>query len=81
VSKVPGQVGSAVGGAVKDAVPGLSGLVQASEKLRKWVATPANVGRLVVGVIGLVVIVAGFTVLAKPAIDYTAKTIGEVKPI
>jgi hypothetical protein len=49
--------------------------------VRAWITTPANVSRLAIAVGGIVVVVAGIIILMKPAVDWTAKTVSEVKPV
>jgi Lysozyme like domain len=75
----PPGTGVNPGKALENAIPGLEGLSDALEKARKWVATPANIGRLAVGILGAVIIVAGLAVLARPAVESTIKTVSPVK--
>lgn len=71
-----GAVGEAVG-----AVPGLSGAIQATEQARAWITTPANIGRLAVGVIGVFVVIAGFVLLVAPVAEKAVNTAAKVKPL
>jgi hypothetical protein len=53
---------------------GLEGMGEAVERLRKWVTTPANLGRMATAVVGVVIIIVGLAVLARPIIEPVAKT-------
>jgi Lysozyme like domain len=75
----PPGTGIDPGKALENAVPGLEGLSGALEKARTWITTPANIGRLAIGVLGAVIIVAGLAVLARPAVESTVKTVSPVK--
>lgn len=66
--------GKAVSEAKKDVTESLSGPLKALERLREWVTTPANLGRLATGVVGAAVIVIGLAVLARPVLEPAAKT-------
>jgi Lysozyme like domain len=70
-----GEATGAVTGAVSSAVPGLSDALGAAERLRVWVTTPANLGRLATGVIGAAIIVIGLAVLARPIVEPAAKAV------
>jgi hypothetical protein len=64
--------------AAKGAIPGLEGASDALEKLRAWLTTPANLGRLAAGVLGAAIIVVGAVVLILPTVK---ETIREVRPV
>jgi Lysozyme like domain len=73
----------AVSGAVPDvagAIPGLSGALEATEKARSWITTPANLGRLAMAVLAGGAILVGVATLLRPAAEQTVKTIAQVKP-
>jgi hypothetical protein len=68
----------AIAGAVPD-VPGLSDALAIANRARAWIATPANIGRFAVGMIGAVIIVVGFAILAWPIAEPVVKALGAVK--
>lgn len=78
-----GKAAGAVGGAAQSAgsaIAGASDVLGTAERVRAWITTPANIGRLAIGVGGLVVLIVGFAVLAKPAVETAVKTVAAVKP-
>jgi Lysozyme like domain len=77
---VGGAIGEAAG-AVTGAVPGVSEALGAVEKARAWITTPANLGRLATALIAGVIIVVGVATLLRPAIEKTAQTVSNVKPL
>jgi len=73
-----GQVGAAAGQAVSAAtnvIPGFGEIADAANRLTQWITTPKNIGRIAVGLIGVVVVVGGVLILARPAIEETAKVV------
>ena len=77
---VGGAIGEAGKAAVDVGVPGLSGAVETAEKARAWITTPANLGRLAMGVLAGAVIVVGVATLLRPAAEEAVKTVAAVKP-
>lgn len=69
--------GSAVNQATGGATAGIGDVLGAAERARKWIATPANVGRLAMGIVAAVLIVVGVATLVYPVVT---KTIREVRP-
>jgi hypothetical protein len=74
-------VTDAAGSAIGQATGGLSDALGAAERLRTWITTPANLGRLATGIIGAVVIVIGLAVLARPVIEPVAQTAAKAADI
>ena len=72
-----GAVNAATGGVAGS----VAGAVGALEKLRAWVTTPANLGRLATGVVGAVVIIVGIAVLARPVLEPAAKAAGKAADV
>jgi Lysozyme like domain len=70
----------AVAGAV-EAVPGLSGAIQATEQARAWITTPANLGRLAMAILAGAIIVVGVATLLRPVAEEAVNTVAKVKPI
>lgn len=52
-----------------------------AQRAGQWLSTPANIGRLAIAIGGVIIVVAGIIVLMKPGIEWTAKTVSEVKPV
>ena len=84
----PGQGAEGTPGAIKDAtgavtgaVPGLSDVLQAGEKVRVWITTPANVGRLAMAVLAGALIIVGVATLLAPAADKVVDTVAKAKPL
>jgi hypothetical protein len=78
----PGVGAEGTPGAIKGAVPdipGVSDTLAIANKARAWITTPANIGRLAVGMIGAVIIVVGLAVLARPLAEQAVKTVAAVK--
>lgn len=75
-----GAAGEAAG-AVTSAVPGLSGAIEATEKARAWITTPANLGRLAMGLLAGAIIVVGVATLLRPAAEEVVNTVAKAKPI
>ena len=75
-----GAVGEATG-AVTGAIPGLSDALQAGEKVRAWITTPANVGRLAMAVLAGALIIVGVATLLAPAADKVVDTVAKAKPL
>lgn len=71
----------AVSGAVGQATGGVSEALGAVEKARAWITTPANLGRIATAVVAAVIIVVGVATLLRPAIEKTAQTVSNVKPL
>jgi hypothetical protein len=69
----------AVTGAVGGVASDLSALSDAANRVTQWVTTPANVGRLVVVLVGGIVIIVGVAVLLRPAAEQAVKTVGALK--
>lgn len=67
-------------GAVTGAVPGLSGAVEAAEKARAWITTPANLGRVAMALLAGAVIIVGVATLLRPVATEAVKTVAAVKP-
>jgi hypothetical protein len=65
--------------AAQSAIPGLSEAAQGVERARAWLTTPANLGRLAIGIGGIVVIIVGISVLLRPAAEQAVKIAGAVK--
>ena len=73
-----GEAGKAATGAVTGAVPGVGETVQAINKFRDWITTPANLGRLALGIVaGAVILIGIATLVAKPATE----VVKAVKPL
>lgn len=81
VRPVGGAAQEAAGDIAKNALPGLEGVPEALTRFVKWITTPANIGRVAVGILGGTIIVVGLAVLAKPAVESTVNTIAKAKPI
>jgi Lysozyme like domain len=76
-----GAISGAVSGVVPGVVPGVSEAVGGFNKVRDWITTPANIGRLAIGVVGAVIIVVGLAVLARPVLEPAAKAAGKAADI
>jgi hypothetical protein len=74
-------VTSAAGDAVGAATGGISDALGAADRLRGWITTPANVGRLAAGFIGAVVIIVGLAILARPVVEPVAQAAGKAADI
>jgi hypothetical protein len=73
-----GQAAGGIAGAAKGAASGLEGVSQSLEKVRAWVTTPANIGRLSLGIVaGVVILIGAATLLAKPV----EETVKAVRPV
>jgi hypothetical protein len=75
-----GAAGEAAG-AVTSAVPGLSGAIEATEKARAWITTPANLGRLAMAIIAGAIIIVGIATLIAPVAEKAVDTVAKAKPI
>jgi hypothetical protein len=84
------NVGKAASGAKEKAgeaagkLPGVSearDALQIAGRVRDWVTTPANLGRLATGIVGAIIVVIGLAVLARPVIEPVAKAAGKAADI
>jgi Lysozyme like domain len=74
------------GSIIQGQLGGLEGIADALQKgvailgrIGQWLTTPANLGRLAIGVGGVVIVVAGVVVLMKPAAEQALKIASAVK--
>ena len=72
------KAGDVAGGVVDKATTGLSGSLEAIEQARKWITTPANVGRLAMGIAAVAIIIVGVATLLVPV---AKETIKDVRPV
>jgi Lysozyme like domain len=68
----------AVETAVSGAVPGVQEALGAADRVREWLTTPANLGRLAMGAVAAVVIIVGVATLVAPTVK---QTIRDVRPM
>lgn len=80
----PGVGAEGTGGAIAGAVPSVPGVSEAlgvANRVRDWITTPANLGRIATGVVGVVVIIIGLAVLARPIVEPVAKAAAKAADI
>lgn len=72
----PGVGEEGTAGAV-GSIPGVSGIgeaVDAANRVTQWITTPANIGRIVMVLLGGIIIVGGVLILARPAAQEAIRT-------
>ena len=62
----------------QNAAPALSDTLEVAKKVRDWVTTPANIGRLALAVVAGVVIIVGTATLILPTVK---ETVRDIRPV